>query len=70
MNGLRVGMSAPPLTAAAPVVAGVTSLTCQKRSSERGHGDESAQGAAIQGHKGIHRLVAGTCLRRGLPLQR
>ena len=30
MNGLRAGMSAPPLMAAARVAAGVTSLTCQE----------------------------------------
>jgi hypothetical protein len=30
MNGVRAGMSAPPLMAAARVAAGVTSLTCQK----------------------------------------
>jgi hypothetical protein len=30
MNGLRAGMSAPPLMAAARVAAGVTSLTCQQ----------------------------------------
>ena len=33
MNGLRAGMSAAPLMAAARVAAGVTSLTCQKRAS-------------------------------------
>jgi hypothetical protein len=33
MNGLRAGMSAAPLMAAARVAAGVTSLTCHKRSS-------------------------------------
>jgi hypothetical protein len=31
MNGLRAGMSAAPLMAAARVAAGVTSLTCQIR---------------------------------------
>jgi hypothetical protein len=30
MNGLRAGMAAPPLMAAARVAAGVTSLTCQE----------------------------------------
>jgi hypothetical protein len=30
MNGLRAGMSAPPVIAAARVAAGVTSLTCQE----------------------------------------
>jgi hypothetical protein len=33
MNGLRAGMSAAPLMAAARVAAGVTSLTCQNRTS-------------------------------------
>jgi hypothetical protein len=32
LNGLRAGMSAAPLMAAARVAAGVTSLTCQERS--------------------------------------
>jgi hypothetical protein len=30
MDGLRAGMAAPPLMAAARVAAGVTSLTCQE----------------------------------------
>jgi len=30
MNGLRAGMSAPPLMAAAQAAAGVKSLTCQE----------------------------------------
>jgi hypothetical protein len=33
MNGLRAGMSAAPLMAAARMAAGVTSLPCQKRAS-------------------------------------
>jgi hypothetical protein len=31
MNGLRAGMSAPPLMAAARVAAGITSLTVESR---------------------------------------
>ena len=35
MHGLRAGMSAAPLMTAARVAAGVTSLTCQERTSGR-----------------------------------
>jgi hypothetical protein len=42
MNGVRAGMSAPPLMAAARVAAGVTSLTCHNRKLEKYEGAVAA----------------------------
>jgi hypothetical protein len=52
MNGLRAGTSAAPLMAAARVAAGVTSLTCQFRTSVYGWSPVLAQTAPIMRSRG------------------
>ena len=52
MNGLRAGMSAPPLMAAARVAAGDTSLTCQEPTLRGTNSNaENRQGCSAQGRR-------------------